>query len=345
MIDSVLKSAFFDVLDRVQVYCLCAGLNKENNANVRNINVLQHELVEVYRSYSIYDSKGLTDKINRVNDMLDALIKEGNSSLKRDILSLLNDKDSYNEADEMTVEMHTSLRRILEKQTEILSRLETLENRHDSTDETSYKRSDKRVTAFIVQPDPDAISSEDVNQILKLDPKLRKIITDERFTITSRILYFYNNIPIGWKLPSKAINIALNIDQKKEGYTKEYMRKLYNRGHLKKEKIQNSNYYYIDEQHRVKLIKSPNTTHNESPILDIFKNSEKGTKFISAEISEAMGAISEGEQRTIREYLLVLTNKGILNRTRSGGTGKPYMYSLKDEYRDSEEEEVILENT
>jgi hypothetical protein len=342
MIDSVLKSAFFDVLDRVQAYSLCAGINKENNVNVRNINVLNHDLVEIYRSYSIYDAKGLTDKINKMNQMLDTLINEGNSSLKRDIASLIKDKDSYNEAEEMTVEIHTSLRQILEKQTEVINRLETLENKPAYTDEKSYVRQDNRFTAFIVQPNPDAVSPEDINQILKLEPELRKTITDGRYTITSRILYFINHLPIGWKIPPKVVNVALDIDNQRVAYTKEYMRKLWNRGYLKKTRINNTNYYFVDEITSVKLEKSPTAFFTDNPILDIFKNSEQGTVLMSPQIAAMLGAEKEGEQRSIRDHLLALYNKGILDRKRADGTGKPYLYWLKEPITEQEATDVSI---
>jgi hypothetical protein len=322
--------AYLDVLDRAQAYSICVGLSKDGN-----ISELQRDLVELYRYYSVYDSIGLTECVSKINEQLDGLISTCNSSVQRDIKKFLNDKSSPIDVDEMTVEINSSLRQILEKQTQISQDIKNINNKiHTRLEELNKKAEeikklsqesvslntksinnrDQRSAKLISQAEEFNFTTiEELRDLLKNDPELQEKISNTKYTLNSRVLYLFNHIPLGTKLIPAEVNIAMKTVGSEKMFMKEYLRKLSARGKLQFERGKN-NYsrYFIINYSKIDLVPRGNSRTKSTNIMKFFKN---GTRLTANQIGDLLGVPQqEGLRRNVREQLLILYENGKLNR-------------------------------
>jgi hypothetical protein len=323
MIDVMLKTAYLDVLDRAQAYSICAGLAKSGN-----VVELQKELIDLYRDYSISDGIGLTYSVNKINEMLDKLISQCNSSIQKDIAKFVNDKRTPVDTDTIMIEMNSSIRQILEDNREILNKL--------SRSEPNIIKIKHKIDGISTQIEGTPSKPNESNYKIIVPKTLKNGILDYQskdYTLISRILYYFNTLPLNTYLYATDLNTAVNgLEPVSESSLRSVISKL--RYQSKIEAIQDdvSYLYYINKYTEPKLIRSNKHDKSEQYILE---GLEKGKKYTAREIGLMHGVTEDNQdQRRIRKHLLKLYESGKLKRDKDKTNKYRMIYWLSEEQND-----------
>jgi hypothetical protein len=323
MIDVMLKTAYLDVLDRAQAYSICAGLAKSGN-----IVELQKELIDLYRDYSISDVIGLTDSINKVNEMMDELIAQCNTSIQKDIAKFINDKRKPVDADTIMIEMNSSIRQILEDNREILNKL--------SRSEPNIIKMKHKIDGISTQIEGTLSKPNESNYKIIVPQTLKNGIMDyqsKEYTLISRVNYYFNTLPLDTYLYASDINSAVNGKEPvSDSSLRAVLSKLKYQAKIETIKDDVSYLYYINKYTEPKLIRSNKYDKSEKYILEML---EPGKRYTAREIGLMHGVTEDNQdQRRIRKHLLKLYESGKLKRDKDKTNKYRMIYWLSEEQND-----------
>lgn len=351
LIDGNTKRAYLEIISKATAYQICASIDKKvDHAEINRY------LVEIYRYRSMNDETSLINAVKRMDNYLNGLIANCNSSTRSDIVKFISDMQPDNGMDSAIEEMNRSIYLILQTTERIEDTVNfggvTRKNSIVSTQHTTPKMPSQTTSSATAsnparqteKPEstmpskspttatlPLQYSGKKIPPLTHVPPvepeflrELQSLYTDMK--LTARILTYFSTLPLETGLTSEDTAYRMGLPKSDNERVSTTLSNLFKDGKINRVKKCNAFYYYITSD--TALPKVHQKTPNRKAMVRFFNHYPVNTVFTTTGIGNALN-VPESSFNWLRSILNNLSGEGLLQRELDTSRGATYVYWME----------------